>query len=142
PNPTVVREIGPATIVISGPTEILIADPGPSVIRVRPVPVGVRTPVWIPYYNVRLPTVAITFDVNPAATRQVVVNKINRYIVAAALRNSRHSKRQHRYCEQKSFHNHEISDVRLSRRGIYSTSDSQNASAPRVFCRGETHNHN
>ena len=49
PDPAIIRKIRPATIMISGPAEILVRDPCPSVVRVSPVPVGVRTPVLIVY---------------------------------------------------------------------------------------------
>jgi hypothetical protein len=49
PGPTVIREIRPAAIMISGPAKILVRHPCPSVIRVSPVAVRVRAPVRIVY---------------------------------------------------------------------------------------------
>src|SRR4029077_1744741 len=73
PGPTVIREIRPAAIMISGPAEILVRDPCPSVVRVSPVPVGERTPVLIVYGNFRPPAVSVTFNVNPVSAGEIIV---------------------------------------------------------------------
>jgi hypothetical protein len=95
PEPTVIGEICPATIMISGPAEIFVRNPRPTVIGISPVAVGVRPPVWIAYCHVGLPAIAVAFSLNPIPTGKIIVKEIDRYVVSSRLRKSRHNKSQH-----------------------------------------------
>jgi hypothetical protein len=94
PDPSIIREVRPTPIMIGGPTEILIRNPCPSVIRVSPVTVGVRTPVRIVYSQVGLPAVSVTFNFNPVSAGKIIVKIINRYVCPGLLK-SRCTKRKH-----------------------------------------------
>ncbi len=95
PRPAVIGEIRPATVVIRCPTEILVTDPGPSIICVRPISVGVRAPVWIAHGYVRLPAISIAFNLDPVPAGKVVVEEIDRYVRSCRLRKSRHNTSKH-----------------------------------------------
>jgi hypothetical protein len=47
PNPAVIAEIRPATIMVGGPAEVFVRNPCPTVVGISPVTVGVRPPVRI-----------------------------------------------------------------------------------------------
>ena len=95
PDPAVVRQIRPATIMIGRPTEIFVTDPGPSVICVRPISVRIRTPVRIAYGYVRLPAISIAFNIDPVPAGKIIVKEVDRYVVSSRLRKSTHNKSQH-----------------------------------------------
>jgi hypothetical protein len=105
PDPAIVREIGPAPVVIRSPAEILVTDPCPSVIGVCPVTVRVWAPVRIAHREVGLPAVSVAFDIDPVTAGKIVVNKIYRYIGSTRLRKSTDGKRQHAKGEENFFHN-------------------------------------
>jgi hypothetical protein len=94
PDPSIIREVRPAAIMIGGPTEILVRDPCPSVIRISPVTVRVWSPVRIVYSQVGLPTVSVTFNFNPVSAGKIIVKIIDRYVCPGLLK-SRCTKRKH-----------------------------------------------
>src|SRR4030095_1449110 len=95
PSPTVIREIGPASIMISGPAEILVRDPCPSVIGVSPVAVGIGPPILVVYRDVGLPAVSVSFNLNPVSAGKIIVKDLKRYILSPRLLKSRRAKSNH-----------------------------------------------
>src|SRR5206468_7727848 len=94
PDPAVIPEVRPATIVICGPAEVFVGNPRPAVIGVSPIAIAVRPPVRIAHCRVWLPTVSVAFDVDPVSTGKIVIDEINCYVGSARLRKSRHNKSQ------------------------------------------------
>jgi hypothetical protein len=95
PEPAVIGEIRPATIVVGCPAEIFVRNPRPTVVGISPVAVGVRAPVWIAHCDVRLPPISIAFDLNPVPAGKIIVKEIDRYVGSCRLRKSGHNKSQH-----------------------------------------------
>src|SRR5437660_8735063 len=95
PEPSVVRQVRPATIVIGRPTEIFVTDPRPAVVGVSPVAVCVRAPIRIAHRDVWLPAVAVAFNLDPVATGEIIVKEIDRYVGTTRLRKRRHHQCQH-----------------------------------------------
>src|SRR5205823_9573760 len=95
PDPAVIGETRPATIVVGGPAEVFVRDPGPTVVGISPVAVGVWAPVWIAHCDVRLPAVAVAFGLDPVPPGKIIVNEIDRYVRSPRLRKRRHNKSKH-----------------------------------------------
>ena len=96
PNPSKIFDLRPATVVISRPTKVFIGDPGPTVVGVGPITVGVRTPIRITHGHFRLPAVAVIFDVNPASAGHVIVEEIDRNLSSVRPRNRRQKQSEQR----------------------------------------------
>ena len=75
PAPAYFIELNPTAVVVGDSTEILVAYPGPSGIRVAPVSVGVRAPV--PVHSTWLPDPAVAVGVAPVTVgRKGVVEEV------------------------------------------------------------------
>jgi hypothetical protein len=81
--------------MIGGPAEILITDPSPSIICVRPITIRIRPPVGIAYCDVGLPAISIAFNLDPVSAGKIVVKEIDRYVGCSRLRKSGHNKCEH-----------------------------------------------
>src|SRR5206468_11734645 len=96
PNPAIISQLGPATIMIGRPTEVFVGDPCPTFIGIAPVAVSIRTPIRVIHRHIGLPAVAVTFNIDPVSAGKIVVKEINRYFVCQRPRQSRQNDSQHR----------------------------------------------
>src|SRR5439155_20344967 len=72
PDPSVICQSRPTAIVVRGPAEVFIGNPRPTVVGVSPVAIGIRAPVRIAHGDVRLPAVAIAFNLDPVPTGEMI----------------------------------------------------------------------
>src|SRR6202022_1156209 len=67
PNPANSAQARPPSVVIGGPAEWLLGNPGPAGIGVNPATVGIGTPASRAFCFVRLPNVAVITRFQPRA---------------------------------------------------------------------------
>jgi hypothetical protein len=73
PNPTIIGIEEPSTVMEGGPTPFPVRNPGPSIIRIGPSPMGIRPPsVW---NIIGSPDPAITSELKPLPIRSQLIKE-------------------------------------------------------------------
>src|SRR5207237_8730031 len=96
PNPALIGQASSSAIMISGPSEIFVGNPRPSVIGVGPVTISIRTPIRIIHRYVRLPAVAVVSGFDPVPAGQIIVKEIDRDLLSPRLGERRQDKSEQR----------------------------------------------